>query len=74
MGSLFKPPKPPAPPEPAVMPEPDSTAVDQAKRRSLAAARNRSGVASTIRPGAGGTLGASTVLADSYGGKTLGGS
>ncbi len=62
MGGLFKTPKPPALPPTPVIPDEDDEAVRRAKRRSLAASRQRSGVASTIRPAAGGTLGARTIL------------
>lgn len=62
MGGLLKTPKPPAPVEPPVIPDRDGEAERRARRRSLAASRSRSGVLSTIRQKAGGTLGASTIL------------
>lgn len=80
MGGLFKPPKVPAPPPPVeapTAPDQDDEAIRRARRRSLAASQARSGVLSTIRPSAGGSLGARTVLGgrfDHYGNKTLGGS
>jgi len=81
MGGLFKTPKPPAAPEPAPIPDVDDEAVARARRRSLAASRNRSGVASTVRPAVGGALGQSPAGADTVLGgafrnftdKTLGG-
>ena len=62
MSGLFSVPKPPAPVAPPPMPEPDDEAARLAKRRSLADSRRRSGVLSTIRPSAGGTLGARNLL------------
>jgi|GEM_PF-3339606 len=80
MGGLFATPKAPAVPEPTPIPDQDDEAIRRARRRSLSAARNRSGVLSTIRPSAGGALGAAapggaTVLggAQNYSGKTMGG-
>lgn len=81
MGGLLKPPKPPAPPPPTPIPDVDDEAVKRARKRSLAASRLRSGVASTIRPEAGGSLGRSAagprrVLGgafDSFENDTLGG-
>ena len=83
MGGLLKmpkPPKPAAPPETPAAPEADDEMIQRARRRSLAAMRNRSGVLSTTRPGAGGTLGqspgADTVLGgrfDTFSNQTLGG-
>ena len=81
MGGLFKTPEPPAPPPTPVIPDVDDAAVKRAKRRSLAASRLRSGVASTVRAEAGGGLGgvglgAKTILGGAFGsydGKTLGG-
>ena len=77
MGGLFSTPKPPAVPEPAPIPDIDDVAVRRARRRSLAASRGRSGVRSTIRSSAGGTLGAGTVLGgafQNFTSKTMGGS
>ena len=62
MGGLLKTPKPPVPAAPPVIPDRDGEAERRARRRSLAASRGRSGVMSTIRQKAGGTLGASTLL------------
>lgn len=81
MGGLFSPPKAPVPAPPPVIPDIDDEAVKRARRRSLAASRARSGVVSTVRRQAGGTLGsgnvgAGTVLGgafDSFENKTLGG-
>ena len=69
MGGLFKTPKAPSPPPTTPIPDVDDEAVRRARRRSLAASRGRSGVTSTIRAEAGGTLGASDLGA----GTVLGG-
>lgn len=78
MGGLFSMPKPPAPPPPPEIPEStDDDAVRRAARRRRAASRTRSGVLSTIRPGAGGSLGQGTILGgafDRFSNRTLGGS
>lgn len=83
MGGLLKtptPPKPAPPPETPTAPDADDAAVRRAERRSRAATRARSGVLSTVRPSAGGSLGATpggdTVLGgsfDRFSNQTLGG-
>lgn len=83
MGGLLNPPKPPKvdpPPESPTAPDADDEVLRRAERRSRAQTRARSGVLSTVRPGAGGSLGAApgrdTVLGGSYdrfSNQTLGG-
>ena len=73
MGGLFSVPKPPPVPEPAVMPDMDDEAIRASKRKAAAATRARSGVLSTTRSSAGGTLGAQTALGGDYSKTALGG-
>jgi len=61
MGGLFNTPKPPAPPPPVESPDPEDPSRRANQRRAAAMERRQSGVASTVRPEAGGSLGKSTV-------------
>lgn len=70
-----KTPKAPPIPEPVEIPDPDDDSIRRASRRRAAMLSSASGVASTIRQSAGGSLGQTALSAAAsrdYSGQTLG--
>ena len=57
MSAIFSRPPPPAPPPPPPVPQPGDPAVEEARKRALAAARNAKGRAATILTGGQGLTG-----------------